>query len=56
MAVTAGIAAVVGTVVSVKGQRDAASAQKEAGKITAASQKGQDAANLRKQARQARKL
>lgn len=54
MATAAAVAVVVGTGVSVAGQAKAASAQREAGRVSAASQKVEDASRLRQQARQAR--
>lgn len=47
-------AAVAGTAVSVVGSIESAKAQKEAGQVQTASQRVEDAANIRKQAREAR--
>lgn len=54
MSTAAAIAIVAGTAVNVVGQQKAASATKEAGRVSNAQQKTNDAAALRKQAREAR--
>ena len=54
MSVVAAVTAVVGLAVSVDAKNDAKRAAKEKGKVLNASQKIEDASNLRKQAREAR--
>lgn len=54
MAVTTAIAAVVGTAVSIDAANKSASAQKERNKVTNATQKAEDARNIRQQAREER--
>lgn len=54
MAVTAAVAAVVGTTASVVGQAKSASAQREAGRISSAQQRIEDRNTRREQARQER--
>lgn len=54
MSTAAAVVAVVGLAVTVKGQRDAASARKEQGAIKSASQRNEDVSRGRQAARQAR--
>lgn len=54
MSTAAAVAIVVGTAVSIDATRDAAKASKERNKVQTASQKAQDSAALRQQARQER--
>jgi hypothetical protein len=54
MAVTTAIAAVVGTAVSIDAANKSAAAQKERNKVTNATQKAEDARNIRQQAREER--
>lgn len=54
MSTVAAVAAVVGLGISVASTAKSAKLQKEAGKVSTASQKIEDAANIRKQAREAR--
>lgn len=54
MSTAAAVAIVVGTAVSIDATRDAAKASKERNKVQTASQKAQDSASLRQQARQER--
>ena len=55
MAITAAATAIVGTAASIKSSRDAASAQRERGRVISASQRSEDAARLREHARAARR-
>lgn len=54
MSIVAALTAVVGLGISVSASAEQAGLTKEAGKITTASQKIEDAANIRRQAREAR--
>jgi hypothetical protein len=54
MSTGAAIAFIVGTAVQLKGQREAAEARKEQGKIKTASQRNEDVSRARQDARQAR--